>query len=319
MNTIHHQLMPPKLLYETLHRQIPSYVKNNYFIFDKKLGKGKFEYINLQEGLWVLQMNFELNEPLKLIREASKTNDYFAINFYLSSSEIIYENIDSAKLGLNNVSILLNAATAEIKMEIPAQTPIKIMNIGFTRQWLKKSLIEEKNTDKLEQLFLSDKPFYLSESLDYNFKNILNDLDLEKTSKLKLFSSTLQLLEYMVAKLNKREHENVIPENIHYHDFQELMKTRNHIDEQLDESIPVETLATQAGMSLSKYKRLFKQVFGTTPYQYYLNNRMERAMDLLVHREHSVTEVGFLIGYTNLSQFTKAFKTHHGILPSDVK
>lgn len=78
-------------------------------------------------------------------------------------------------------------------------------------------------------------------------------------------------------------------------------------------------LSKIAGMSLSKFKRLFRQIFSTTPYQYHLANKMEKSMKTLKEDSYSISEIGFLMGYSNLSQFSKAFKNHFGVLPSEVK
>lgn len=319
MRTVQHPLLSPEKWYDLLHQQLPSSIHNNQFIFGRELGKGKLQYIFLQEGLWANQMDFELTDPLKLYRVPKKTNDCFAINFYLSNSAINYVGDGkSYKLGLDNISILLNSAAADLELIIPAGKPVRVFNLGFTREWLKSTLLTAENADSLGQLFLSDTPIYIAENLDFKFKNTLKELDLNKATRLRLFSGVLQLLDYMVIKLNKRVSGSPVPENIHYADFQQLMQSKNLLDTNLEESTPVEELAQHAGMSLSKFKRLFKQVFGTTPYKYYLKNRMEKAMELLLSGQQSVSEVGFLIGYTNLSQFTKAFKKHHGILPSEV-
>lgn len=319
MRTVEHPLLSPEKWYELLHQQLPSTLHNNQFVLGRELGSGKLQYVFLQEGLWVNQMDFELREPLKLYRTPKATNDCFAINFYLSKSEISYlGDGKSFKLGLENLSILLNSAAADLELEIPAGKPVRVFSLGFTRDWLKSTLLNAQNVDTLGQLFLSDTPIYIAENLDLKFKQTLSELDLNKSSRLRLFSGVLQLLDYMVIKLNKRVSDSPVPENIHYADFQQLLQAKNLLDANLDESVPVEVLAQHAGMSLSKFKRLFKQVFGTAPYKYYLKNRMEKAMELLLSGELSISEVGFIMGYVNPSQFTKAFKKHYGVLPSAV-
>ncbi|MDE0535476.1 helix-turn-helix domain-containing protein [Tenacibaculum sp. L6] len=96
------------------------------------------------------------------------------------------------------------------------------------------------------------------------------------------------------------------------------MKVRKVLDTNPEKEILLNDLSGIAGMSLSKFKRLFKQVLGTTPYKYHLKNKMEKAMETLQQGNYSVSETGFLMGYSNLSQFSKAFKNHFGILPSEV-
>ena len=46
---------------------------------------------------------------------------------------------------------------------------------------------------------------------------------------------------------------------------------------------------------------------------------MERSFELLESKKYSVAEVGFMIGYSNPSHFSKAFRDHFGVLPNEVK
>ena len=53
-------------------------------------------------------------------------------------------------------------------------------------------------------------------------------------------------------------------------------------------------------------------------YEYYNRNRLEKAKDLLQSGKYSVKEVGMDIGFSNLSNFAKAFKKEFGILPNEM-
>ncbi|MGD1317757.1 helix-turn-helix domain-containing protein [Chryseobacterium sp. 2R14A] len=67
-------------------------------------------------------------------------------------------------------------------------------------------------------------------------------------------------------------------------------------------------------MSETKLKRSFNQVFGKCIFQYYQNFRMLEAARLL--REGlSVSEVGYLLCFSNLGHFTKVFEQMIGIKP----
>jgi AraC-like DNA-binding protein len=43
---------------------------------------------------------------------------------------------------------------------------------------------------------------------------------------------------------------------------------------------------------------------------------MVRAKDMLISGKYTVKEVGYKLGYQNLSNFAKAFKKEYGVLPS---
>lgn len=80
----------------------------------------------------------------------------------------------------------------------------------------------------------------------------------------------------------------------------------------------IPALARTAMMSETKLKNLFKQVYGYNIYEYYQKCRMLKARQLLRGRKLSVKEIGIMLGFQNLSNFSIAFKKEFNMLPSDV-
>jgi len=74
-------------------------------------------------------------------------------------------------------------------------------------------------------------------------------------------------------------------------------------------------LALLANMSPSKLKRLFKQIFGNSIFSYYQEFRMKEATRLLKEEKLSVSDVGYRLGFTNLSHFSRVFQEHIGMKP----
>ncbi|QEH41201.1 AraC family transcriptional regulator [Chitinophaga sp. XS-30] len=70
-----------------------------------------------------------------------------------------------------------------------------------------------------------------------------------------------------------------------------------------------------SGMSESKLKRLFKQIFGNRIYNYCQCFRMKEAAYLIKEEKLSVSEVGYRLGFSNLSHFSRLFETHIGLKP----
>jgi len=70
-----------------------------------------------------------------------------------------------------------------------------------------------------------------------------------------------------------------------------------------------------AGLSETKMKGLFKQVFGESIFNYFQKARMDEAAFLLKHGGVSVSEAGYELGFTNLSHFGRVFEKHYGLNP----
>ena len=71
-------------------------------------------------------------------------------------------------------------------------------------------------------------------------------------------------------------------------------------------------------MSDSKLKKIFKMVYGLPIYEYFQKHRMQRARLMLLSGSYSIKDVGYTLGYSNLSNFTLAFKKEFNKLPSEI-
>ena len=83
--------------------------------------------------------------------------------------------------------------------------------------------------------------------------------------------------------------------------------------------ISVEEYAAARGMSVSWFIRSFKQYTHATPMQYLVERRMANAQMLLETTGYNITEIGNLVGYDNPLYFSRVFKKHKGVSPSEYR
>jgi len=79
--------------------------------------------------------------------------------------------------------------------------------------------------------------------------------------------------------------------------------------------ITVEELAFVCNMTLSTFKRHFAKLYGTSPNKWLLDQRMQKAAQILRESTSNASEIYLELGYENLSSFIKAFKQVHGTTP----
>ena len=87
----------------------------------------------------------------------------------------------------------------------------------------------------------------------------------------------------------------------------------------LDENLTVSNLASLCKISESYFKRLFKELYNTSPKQYIIRLKIEKACHLLQLNEYSIAEVAELCNYSSIHFFCRQFKEAMGITPSDFK
>ena len=84
-----------------------------------------------------------------------------------------------------------------------------------------------------------------------------------------------------------------------------------------NEQISVLDLSSTLGMSPSQLHRKLKALTGESPGDFLRRFRLQRAAQLLEKSQLSVSEIAFKVGFRSHSHFSRAFRKHHGMTPSD--
>ena len=95
-----------------------------------------------------------------------------------------------------------------------------------------------------------------------------------------------------------------------------LRRARDLADRHYAESLDLDALAAEAGVSKYHFLRCFAATYGRTPAVYLAERRIERAQDLLRATNLTVTEICILVGYNSLGSFSAKFRNLVGVSPS---
>jgi AraC-like DNA-binding protein len=98
-------------------------------------------------------------------------------------------------------------------------------------------------------------------------------------------------------------------------DREKIIKAREVLLHHIGEPITIKALSRKVAINECYLKKGFKEIFGTTIFDFYQSQRMEHAKYLLYDKGLSVTEVSMMLGYSSISHFSTAFKKHTGIKP----
>jgi len=94
-----------------------------------------------------------------------------------------------------------------------------------------------------------------------------------------------------------------------------LVEAISLMERRLEEPLPLAEVASHCGVSARQLQRLFEQELGSSPRQWYLKLRLERARRLLTETNLDILTVGMACGFTSSSSFSRAFRTHYGHSP----
>lgn len=103
---------------------------------------------------------------------------------------------------------------------------------------------------------------------------------------------------------------------VEHHPIDEV---KRYVYDNYSEDIPLEHGALIANMAPAYFSHVFKKETGQTFIDFMNEVRIERAMELIRRDSHTITQIGFQVGFHHLSHFIRTFKKRTGITPTEYK
>lgn len=126
----------------------------------------------------------------------------------------------------------------------------------------------------------------------------------ECSKKLLIDSSERSQTPYMAHEFKKT------------HQDPDILKAQIWLEKRISETINLEALASDLGLSSRNFIRRFKEATSQTPNNYLQNLRIERAKHLLEASRQTFEQITMQVGYEDGSSFRRLFKERVGLTPS---
>ena len=136
---------------------------------------------------------------------------------------------------------------------------------------------------------------------------IMGELSSKQEQELKasLLKSGLELLEDKKSMLIEKI-KNIIVEMIHYNDEPPLLNFSAYLSEKLN-------------YDYNYLSNLFSEVKGTTIEHFIISHKIEKAKELLIYNELTLTEIAERLHYSNVAHLSNQFKKVTGLTPTFFK
>lgn len=93
-----------------------------------------------------------------------------------------------------------------------------------------------------------------------------------------------------------------------------------YIEDHFVENMKLSDLTNHVSLSTSYFSALFKRTTGIGVIEYLNQTRIRKATEIFAsHGDYSVSEVAYMVGFDNLSYFSKIFKKYEGMTPAEYK
>jgi AraC family transcriptional regulator len=148
--------------------------------------------------------------------------------------------------------------------------------------------------------------------LNHNYTGSLENIFINaQTQMLLLYSLECMLGEKEVEAFQCKFLTNGV-------DREKINLAREILLEHIGEPLTIRELSRKVAINECYLKKGFKELFGTTIFDFYQGQRMEHARYLLYEKSLSVTDVSVMLGYSSISHFSTAFKKHTGLKPCEL-
>jgi len=151
-----------------------------------------------------------------------------------------------------------------------------------------------------------------SQSLKQLFHIFTQELEHADGIQLMTRELFLILLGAELARLTEKEDRGRFPYRLNRSTLQLVL---DHMEAHLGAKNSVPDLARLARCTPDYFIRLFREATGTTPHQYLIERRLQRAVQMLSDGERP-SDVATALGFYDASAFTRAFKRRFGVPPS---
>lgn len=294
-------------------------IAGDRLIIPPAMGSGSIRRITLSAGLKLIVHRYKLHQDFILNRVGTDApNDLISIIFHSNEAGSVNTGDQANPLSRSSAFAIQIASTdLNSQVHFPANTDIYFLVVGIMKDTLRAMLAIENPNSVIQTILNAEPGFLFYESISVEIHKLVKQVtDAREDNELGNFYHRLKVQEllYLVfEKLQKRESQR--HSTVHKDDVEKLFLIRAAILSDLAVPPSLPELAKMAGFGETKMKDLFKQVFGDTIYNYYQQARMEEAAFLLKHGGLSVSEIGYQLGFTNLSHFGRLFEKYHGAKP----
>lgn len=208
------------------------------------------------------------------------------------------------------------------RAEFEANKEYITMDLHFDLSFLEEMGMDFKTLDIFLKKVQNDQPAELSpfpHSCPGEMKDAVKAILKNKYSRPgKKYLLKFKAGEILLAALEAiGRTELLLPLPLKTTDINKLNDARDVIRENMPDWIGPFEICRKTGLNQLKLKIGFNHLFDQTPYEYFLELRMDEAKRLLIEGKESITDIAYLAGYKHTGSFSKQFRKTFGYTASD--
>ncbi len=316
-----------ELLVEALAKKMNTRIKEGWLFFPSEYATGYIRYIRLPNGLHVNIIHCTATTDWFFQRNKSM-EEYYTLRFDdITIPGLMKVGVGEDIVERNNQKLAIAYLTSSLNDWYYHTTPgtsMKGVNVLISKAELGKQLGIEMVEKILPAYILLKSRSVTMEPLDAYYLQLMDEILLEDPdtpyTKLYIMNRVQLLVERFFSRIRSRVEIADVESNFKSDDIHAIMEVEKIMVQDFTKKPPsINELCRKAAMSATKFKNLFKAVYGIPVYEYYQQKRMQQAAGFLDEDRFSIKETAAKVGYSNTSNFSAAFKKQFKMLPTDYK
>jgi AraC-like DNA-binding protein len=300
---------------------------NGKFIFPRHVAIGFMQLVELQSRLQAMVFDYTFTDSYRGKRKKITQEVYTLwFNEVTVTGDVVVEiDNDEYRSGSSSFSTaMLTSSLFDAVVEVSEGTRFRGINILLNNEWLADHLGVDANSGLLHK-YLSLKASRITmEPIDIEYKKLIQEIITlvtgeEQFKQIAIQNRVMLLIERFFMRMAVKMQDTKLDMKLSREDINRVMEVEAILTQDVFKPSPfISELAKMMRISETKLKNDFKMVYGMPIYQYFQKARMNAAKEVLQTRKYSIKEVAQEMGYSNLSNFSIAFRKEFGVLPSQL-
>ena len=156
-------------------------------------------------------------------------------------------------------------------------------------------------------------------NLEYIFRLLLSEIQAGNQNGKLFIDNIVSILTFHFVKNYSREQSSELVENVSGFTSKELKKAFYYIDKNMSENFKITKLAEEFGISKFSFIKRFKSSTNITPHQFIIKKKLERSKNFLKEGSLSLTDITYMLNFSDQSHFSNSFKKMYGITPLEFR
>lgn len=287
-------------------------VEHNKAFFRDDKGEGYISKVFLADDFQMMAYKFRPAQDIMFHRKKNNS-DYYQLGLERQTkpnSEPLY-------------SLFFGSVQTEFLQLFNSDVSISALYLLFSKNFLESILKRESGGEFILKSLVYSGITYRNEKPNLQYFKILDEVagvehHPEKPGIFYLNRANV-LVEYFFTRYFKNFSDSFFRTSATSDEMSRIQSAERLMLKDYSEAPPsIEALSRLSAMSPTKFKLLFKEIFGLPVYQYYQKHRMQKAKAMLLSQRYSTRQVASELGFTHIKDFVKAFYKQFEQEPDDL-